>query len=92
MRNFISAKRHVTCETVNKSFWQNRAENWGVGSLFFCLLKGQRHLKTKHIQQVMEYAVTCFFMDSFMDKRDGEYEEAVKWTWKHKSVRLFMRR
>ena len=61
MRNFISAKRHVTCETVNKSFWQNRAENWGVGSLFFCLLKGQRHLKTKHIQQVMEYAVTCFF-------------------------------
>ena len=32
-----------------------------VGSLFFCLLKGQRHLKTKHIQQVMEYAVTCFF-------------------------------
>ena len=60
----------------------------GVGSLFFCLLKGQRHLKTKHIQQVMEYAVTCFFMD----KRDGEYEEAVKWTWKHKSVRLFMRR
>ena len=63
MRNFISAKRHVTCETVNKSFWQNRAENWGVGSLFFCLLKGQRHLKTKHIQQVMEYAVTCFFMD-----------------------------
>lgn len=58
-----------------------------VGSLFFCLLKGQRHLKTKHIQQVMEYAVTCFFMD----KRDGEYEEAVKWTWKHKSVRLFMR-
>ena len=62
MRNFISAKRHVTCETVNKSFWQNRAENWGVGSLFFCLLKGQRHLKTKHIQQVMEYAVTCFFI------------------------------
>ena len=62
-----------------------------VGSLVFCLLKGQRHLKTKHIQQVMEYAVTCFFMDSFMDKRDGEYEEAVKWTWKHKSVRLFMR-
>ena len=33
-----------------------------VGSLFFCLLKGQRHLKTKHIQQVMEYAVTCFFI------------------------------
>lgn len=31
-----------------------------------------------------------FFM-FFMDKRDGEYEEAVKWTWKHKSVRLFMR-
>ena len=69
--NFISryatcvcyqCKRHVTCETVNKSFWQNRAENWGVGSLFFCLLKGQRHLKTKHIQQVMEYAVTCFFI------------------------------
>ncbi len=28
----------------------------------------------------------------FMDKRDGEYEEAEKWTWKHKSVRLFMRR
>ena len=24
-------------------------------------------------------------------KGDGEYEEAVKWTWKHKSVRLFMR-
>ena len=59
-----------------------------VGSLVFCLLKGQRHLKTKHIQQVMEYAVTCFFMD----ERDGEYEEAGKWTWKHKSVRLFMRR
>lgn len=39
----------------------------------------------------MEYAVTCFFM-FFMDKRDGEYEEAEKWTWKHKSVRLFMRR
>ena len=92
MRNFISAKRHVTCETVNKSFWQNRAENWESRVTFFCLLKGQRHLKTKHIQQVMEYAVTCFFMDSFMDKRDGEYEEAVKWTWKHKSVRLFMRR
>ena len=88
MRNFISAKRHVTCETVNKSFWQNRAENWESRVTFFCLLKGQRHLKTKHIQQVMEYAVTCFFMD----KRDGEYEEAVKWTWKHKSVRLFMRR
>ena len=67
MRNFISAKRHVTCETVNKSFWQNRAENWGVGSLFFCLLKGQRHLKTKHIQQVMEYAVTCFFYTNFRD-------------------------
>ena len=28
----------------------------------------------------------------FMDERDGEYEEAEKWTWKHKSVRLFMRR
>ncbi len=28
----------------------------------------------------------------FMDERDGEYEEAGKWTWKHKNVRLFMRR
>ena len=96
--NFIS--RYAVCVILSvqkgtslvkrsiRASWQNRAENWGVGSLFFCLLKGQRHLKTKHIQQVMEYAVTCFFMD----KRDGEYEEAEKLTWKHKSVRLFMRR
>ena len=56
----------------------SRAENGGEGSLFFCLSKRQRHLKTKQIQQVMEYAVTCFFMEIFMDLRDGEYEEAGK--------------
>ena len=48
-------------------------------------------MNKNNIQQVMEYAVTCFFYYFvFMDKRDGEYEEAEKWTWKHKSVRLFM--
>ena len=87
MRNFISAKRHVTCETVNKSFRQKQSRKLGIKVTVFLPVKGQRHLKTKHIQQVMEYAVICFFMD----KRDGEYEEAVKWTWKHKSVHLFMR-
>ncbi len=56
----------------------SRAENWEEESLFFCLSKRQRHLKTKQIQQVMEYAVTCFFMDFFINVRDGLYEEAGK--------------
>ena len=67
MRNFISAKRHVTCETVNKSFWQNRAENWGVGSLFFCLLKGQRHLKTKTATAGDGICRHLFFYTNFRD-------------------------
>ena len=74
--NFISryatcvcyqCKRHVTCETVNKSFWQNRAENWGVGSLFFCLLKGQRHLKTKTDTAGDGICRHLFFYTNFRD-------------------------
>ena len=55
---------------------KSRAENWGLRSPFFCLSKGQRHLKTKHIQQVMEYAVTCFFYTNFRDGC-GEIQEAM---------------
>ena len=77
MRNFISAKRHVTCETVNKSFWQNRAENWGVGSLFFCLLKRTETFKDKTHTAGDGICRHLFFM-FFMDKRDGEYEGGGK--------------
>jgi len=47
MRNFISAKRHVTCETVNKSFWQNRAENWESRVTFFLPVKRTETFKDK---------------------------------------------
>lgn len=47
MRNFISAKRHVTCETVNKSFWQNRAENWESRVTFFLPVKRAETFKDK---------------------------------------------
>ena len=92
MRNVISAKRHVTCETVNKSFWQNRAENWESRVTFFLPVKRAETFKDKTHTAGDGICRHLFFLCFFMDKRDGEYEEAEKWTWKHKSVRLFMRR
>lgn len=99
--NFISryatcvcyqCKRHVTCETVNKSFWQNRAENWESRVTFFLPVKRAETFKDKTHTAGDGICRHLFFLCFFMDKRDGEYEEAEKWTWKHKSVRLFMRR
>ena len=92
MRNFISAKRHVTCETVNKSFRQKQSRKLGIKVTVFLPVKRTETFKDKTHTAGDGICRHLFFLCFFMDKRDGEYEEAEKWTWKHKSVRLFMRR
>jgi hypothetical protein len=48
MRNFISAKRHVTCETVNKSFWQKQSRKLGIKVTVFLPVKGTETFKDKN--------------------------------------------
>ncbi len=41
---FISAKRHVTCETVNKSFWHKQSGKLGRRVTFFLPVKKDRDI------------------------------------------------
>ncbi len=44
---FISAKRHVTCETVNKSFWHKQSRKLGGRVTFFLPVKKTETFKDK---------------------------------------------
>ncbi len=55
--NFISryatcvcyqCKRHVTCETVNKSFWQKQSRKLGIKVTVFLPVKGTETFKDKN--------------------------------------------
>ena len=76
MRNFISAKRHVTCETVNKSFWQNRAENWESRVTFFLPVKRAETFKDKTHTAGDGICRHLFFYTNFRDGC-GEIQEAM---------------
>jgi hypothetical protein len=55
---------------------KSRAENWGLRSPFFCLSKGQRHLKTKTATAGDGICRHLFFYTNFRDGC-GEIQEAM---------------
>ena len=55
---------------------KSRAENWGLRSPFFCLSKGQRHLKTKTDTAGDGICRHLFFYTNFRDGC-GEIQETM---------------
>ena len=76
MRNFISAKRHVTCETVNKSFWQKQSRKLGIKVTVFLPVKGTETFKDKTHTAGDGICRHLFFYTNFRDGC-GEIQAAM---------------